>query len=61
MTTPQSPGDKRRADIKVHMGGTTWLVWGGTTWLVDVGVICPGTPRLLAMDAYRIPGRAAAA
>ena len=53
MTTPQSPGDQRRADITVHMGGTTWLV--------DVGVICPGTPRLLAMDAYRIPGRAAAA
>ena len=26
MTTPQGPGDQRRADIKVHKDGTTWLV-----------------------------------
>ena len=32
----------------------------GTTWLVDVGVVCPGTPRLLAMGTGRNPGRAAA-
>ena len=52
MTTPQSPGDQRRADIKVHLDGTTWLV--------DVGVVCPGTPRLLAMGTDLTPGRAAA-
>ncbi len=39
--TPQGPGDQQRAaDIKVHKDGTTWLV-------VDVGVVCPGTRRLL--------------
>ncbi len=38
VTTPLGPGDQRRADIKVHLDGTTWLV--------DVGV---GTQRLLAM------------
>ena len=32
----------------------------GTTWLVDVGVICPGTPRLRAAGAAVTPGRAAA-
>ncbi len=33
VTTPQGLGDQRRADIKVHKDGTTWLV--------DVGVVCP--------------------
>jgi hypothetical protein len=36
-----TPGDQRRADIEVHVDGTTWLV--------DVGAMCPGTPRLLAV------------
>jgi hypothetical protein len=52
VTTPQGPGDQRRADINVHLDGTTWLV--------DVGMVCPGTPRLLAMSTDRTPGRAAA-
>ena len=52
VTTLEGPEDQRRVDIKVHMDGTTWLV--------DVGVICPGTPRLLAAGAAVIPGRAAA-
>ena len=52
VTTPHGPGDQRRADIKVHLDGTTWLV--------DVGVVCPGTPRLLAMGTDPTPGRAAA-
>ncbi len=52
MTTPQGPGDQRRADIKVHKDGTTWLV--------DVGVVCPGTRRLLAMGTDVNLGRAAA-
>ena len=32
----------------------------GTTWLVDVGVVCPGTPRLLAMGTAQTSGGAAA-
>ncbi len=54
VTAPLGPGDQRHADIKVHLGGTTWLV--------DVGVVCPGTPRLLAMGtASPDPGPRAAA
>jgi hypothetical protein len=52
VTTSLGPGDQQRADIKVHLDGTTWLV--------DVGVVCPGTPRLLAMGMPQTPGRAAA-
>ena len=52
VTTPLGSGDQRRADIKVHLGGTTWLV--------DVGVVCPGTPRLLVAGTAETPGRAAA-
>jgi hypothetical protein len=52
VTTPLGPGDQRRADIKVHLDGTTCLV--------DVGVVSPGTPRLLAMGTAQTPGRAAA-
>ena len=52
MTTLDGPEDQRRADIMVCMGGTTWLV--------DVGVVCPGTPRLIAKGADVTPGRAAA-
>ena len=52
VTTSLGPGDQRRADIKV--------VLDGTTWLVDVGVVCPGTPRLLAMGTDPTLGRAAA-
>ena len=43
------PGDQQRAE---HLDGTTWLV--------DVGVVCPGTPRLLAMGTDPTLGRAAA-
>ena len=52
VTTLDGPEDQRRADIMVCMGGTTWLV--------DVGVVCPGTPRLIAKGADVTPGRAAA-
>ena len=52
VTTQLGPGDQRRADIKVHLDGTTWPV--------DVDVVCPGTPRLLAMGTAQTPGRAAA-
>ncbi len=53
VTTPQGPGDQRlSADINVHLDGTTWLV--------DMGVVCPGAPRLLAMTTDRTPGCAAA-
>ncbi len=50
--TTQGLADHRRADIKVHKDGTTWLV--------DVGVVCPGARRLLAMGTDRTPGHAAA-
>ena len=52
VTTPQGPGDQRRADIKVHKDGTTWLV--------DVGVVCPSTRRLLEKGTDLTPGLAAA-
>ena len=34
---PQDGADQRRGDIKVSKHGNTWIL--------DVGVVCPGTPR----------------
>ena len=47
----QSGADHRRGDIKVHKGGTTWIL--------DVGVVCPGTQRYFDKDSDRVLGRAA--
>jgi hypothetical protein len=48
-TTRRAPGDQRRGDIKV--------IKSGTSWILDVGIICPGSQRLVS-DI--IPGKAAA-
>jgi hypothetical protein len=45
--------DLRRGDIKVHPGGTTWIL--------DVGVVCPGTQRYVDQGSQATPGRAAEA
>jgi hypothetical protein len=49
---PQDGGDQRRGDIRVHKGGTTWVI--------DVGVVCPGTARYVGKGAATVPGAAAA-
>jgi hypothetical protein len=50
--TRQAPGDQRRGDIKV--------IKSGTSWILDVGIICPGSQRLVNKGADTIPGKAAA-
>ncbi len=48
---PQTGADLRRGDIKVHQGGTTWIL--------DIGVVCPGTQRYVDQGSQTTPGRAA--
>ncbi len=43
----------RRGDIKVHHGGTTWIL--------DIGVVCPGTQRYADQGSQTTRGRAAEA
>ena len=50
---PQTGADLRRGDIKVHQGGTTWIL--------DIGVVCPGTQRYVDQGSQTTPGRAAEA
>jgi hypothetical protein len=50
---PQTGADLRRGDIKVHQGGTTWML--------DIGVVCPGTQRYVDQGSQTTPGRAAEA
>jgi hypothetical protein len=52
VTTRRAPGDQRRGDIKV--------IKSGTSWILDVGIICPGSQRLVSKDTDIIPGKAAA-
>jgi hypothetical protein len=40
VTTRRAPGDQRRGDIKVMKSGTIWIL--------DVGIICPGSQRLVS-------------
>jgi hypothetical protein len=47
-----SPGRPRRGDIKV--------IKSGTSWILDVGIICPGSRRLVSKGVDTIPGKAAA-
>jgi hypothetical protein len=50
---PQTGANLRRGDIKVHQGGTTWIL--------DIGVVCPGTQRYVDQGSQTTPGRAAEA
>ncbi len=50
--TRQAPGDQRRGGIKV--------IKSGTSWILDVGIMCPGSQRLVSKGADTIPGKAAA-
>jgi hypothetical protein len=50
---PQTGADLRRGDIKVHQGGTTWIL--------DIGVVCPGTQRYVDQGSQTTAGRAAEA
>jgi hypothetical protein len=52
VTTRRAPGDQRRGDIKV--------IKSGTSWILDVGIICPGSQRLVSKGTDVIPGKAAA-
>ena len=52
VTTRRAPGDQRRGDIKV--------IKSGTSWILDVGIICPGSQRLVSKGTDIIPGKAAA-
>ena len=47
-----SPGDQRRGDTKV--------IKSGTSWILDVGIIYPGSQRLVSKGTDTIPGKAAA-
>ncbi len=51
VTTRRAPGDQRRGDIKV--------IKSGTSWILDVGIICPGSQRLVSKGTDVIPGKAA--
>jgi hypothetical protein len=52
VTTRRAPGDQRRGDIKV--------IKSRTSWILDVGIICPGSQRLVGKGTDTIPGKAAA-
>ncbi len=52
VTTRRAPRDQRRGDIKV--------IKSGTSWILDVGIICPGSERLVSKGTDTIPGKAAA-
>ncbi len=36
------------------------MIKSGTSWILDVGIICPGSQRLVSKGAHTIPGKAAA-
>jgi hypothetical protein len=50
---PQIGADLRRGDIKVHQGGTTWIL--------DVDAVCPRTQRYIDLGSQATPARAAKA
>jgi hypothetical protein len=50
--THGAPGDQCRGDVK--------MIKSGTSWILDVGIICPGSQRLVRKGAETIPGKAAA-
>ncbi len=55
--TRRTPGDQRRGDIKVVKSGTRRV---GPLQILDVGIICPGSQRLVSKGTDTIPGKAAA-
>jgi hypothetical protein len=47
VVTRRAPGDQRRGDINVNNSGTSWIL--------DVGIICPGSQRLVRKGTDTIP------